>query len=78
MSQQGIEERDVVTPIIKYCHLDHGAAEKLFDDVALHKMRTVTLPDENILLSDEEAGEFIERYSAEVEPTIWESKRRKN
>ena len=37
----------------------------------------VKLPDGEVCLSDEEAGEFAVRYSSEVEPTIWESKRRK-
>jgi hypothetical protein len=38
----------------------------------------VQLPDGEVSLTDEEIGEFAVRYSSEVEPTIWESKRRKN
>jgi len=68
---------DRVTRVIKYCVKDHALAEKFFDTVATKNGRTLKLPDGEITLSDDEAGEFVQRYSSEVEPTIWVSKRRK-
>jgi len=69
-------EVDNVSRVIKHCIADHLFAEKAFNAVA--KDHRVTLPDGEVRLSEEEVGEFVARYSSEVEPTIWESKRRKN
>lgn len=69
---------DVVTHVIKYCLEDKDFAEKAIADVAAKKQRTLQLPDGDVTLSEEQAGEFVERFSAEVEPAFWESKRRKS
>lgn len=71
-------ENDVVTHVIKYCIADKGFAEKAFDLIAAAKARSIDLPDGSVTLSEEEAGEFVERFSSEVGPTLWESKRRKS
>lgn len=68
---------DPVSRIIKHCIADHLFAEQIFTAVTRAKDHCVKLPDGEVCLSDEEAGEFAVRYSSEVEPTIWESKRRK-
>ena len=68
---------DLVTHVIKYCNKDHKLAESLFSAVATRRERTLTLPDGPVTLNEEEAGEFVQRYSSEVEPAIWVSKRRK-
>jgi hypothetical protein len=68
---------DTVSRIIGHCLQDPENARKLFDTVIAHRERDVDLPEGRIHLTEEEAGEFVERYSAEVEPTLWESKRRK-
>lgn len=69
---------DVVSHVIKYCIKDHAFAKKLFDSVILEKRHTIRLPDGEVEFTDENLAEFVERFSAEVEPTIWESKRRKH
>lgn len=71
-------ENDIVTKIIKACHTDKATAETLFKAIANQKERTLTLSDLKITITEEEAGEFVQRFSAEVEPTLWESKRLKN
>ncbi|NIQ98418.1 MAG: hypothetical protein GWO11_08350 [Desulfuromonadales bacterium] len=69
---------DVVTHVIKYCLEDKAFAENAFDNVAAEKKRTLRLPDGEVTLTEAQAGEFVERFSAEVEPAFWESKRRKS
>ncbi len=71
-------ETDTVTRIIKECHTGKEAAEKIFQAIAIEKSRSLQLSDGPINISEEDAGEFVQRYSAEVETTLWESKRRKN
>ena len=73
-----LNDNDIVTKIIKECHAGKETAEKIFKAIATDKKRTLNLATGEIKISDEEAGEFVERYSSEVEPTLWESKRRKN
>jgi hypothetical protein len=77
MSAQ-LNDKDTVTQIIKECHTSKETAEKIFKAIASDKKRTLTLGNAKIKISDEEAGEFVERFSSEVEPTLWESKRRKS
>ncbi len=77
MATQHFNE-DVVSHVIKYCIRDHAFAQKVFNAVIMEKHHTVRLPDGEIELTEENIAEFVERYSSEVEPTIWESKRRKN
>jgi hypothetical protein len=71
------EDIDIVSRLIGHCLQDPENARKLFDEVIGHKAREVDLPEGRVHLSEEQAGEFVERYSAEVEPTLWESKRLK-
>ena len=68
---------DVVTHVIKFCLENRDFAEKAFESVASDKQRTLNLPDGDVTLNEQQAGEFVERFSSEVEPTLWESKRRK-
>lgn len=69
---------DVVSRVIRHCIADHLFAEKTFNTLTAAHKHTITLPDGEVRLTDEEIGEFAVRYSSEVEPTIWESKRRKS
>jgi len=76
MTSQQVEN-DVVTRLIRYCHISPNSAEKMFNSLISEGRDRIELSGEEILLSEEEIGEFVARYSAEVEPTLWESKRRK-
>ncbi len=73
-----MENRDVVSRLMGYCLQSRENAERLFDALISRRERTLTLGEETIRLTDQERGEFVERFSAEVEPTLWESKRLKN
>jgi hypothetical protein len=73
-----LNDNDIVTRIIKECHTGKDAAEKIFRAIAIDKSRSLQLSDGPVNISEEDAGEFVQRYSAEVETTLWESKRRKN
>lgn len=69
--------QDVVTGLIRHCLENARERETLFKSLISEKEHCVELDGERIELSDEQIGEFVERFSAEVEPTLWESKRRK-
>jgi len=70
-------EDDVVTRLIGYCHQGPDYAEKMFNTLIAERRERIELGGEEIELTREEIGEFVARYSAEVEPTLWASKRRK-
>ncbi len=69
---------NVVNKLIKHCHQHKETAEAIFKAIATDKQRKITVDDGELNLSDEHIGEFVERFSAEVGPTLYESKRRKN
>lgn len=69
---------DKVTRLIRYCHSDRQHAENLFQQLITDNARSIQLPEGTLTLSQDEHDEFVARYSAEVEPTIWESKRLKH
>ncbi|BCA81027.1 hypothetical protein [Desulfuromonas sp. AOP6] len=67
-------EKDVVSHILKFCR-DHEFAKKVFQQIIVEKNKHVQLPDGEVQLTDEEMTEFVERFSAEIEPTLYTSKR---
>lgn len=69
---------DKVTRLIRHCHGNRSQAENLFQHLIAEKGMSIDLPEGRMTLSPEEHDEFVARFSAEVEPTIWESKRLKN
>jgi len=69
---------DKVTRLIRHCHDNRMHAENLFQRLITEKGMSIDLPEGRMTLSPEEHDEFVARYSAEVGPTIWESKRLKN
>lgn len=71
-------EVDNVTRLIRHCHQDRTEAERLFQKLITEKGMSVEIPYGHIVLTPDEHDEFVERYSSEVEPTLWESKRLKN
>lgn len=68
-------KHDPVTRVIKYCHGDFSEAQRIYHLLAEEKNHAIDLPDGKVKLTDEQLGEFVERYSSEVEPEIWRSKR---
>jgi len=71
-------ENDKVTRLIQYCHSDRQRAEDLFQHLITEDARRIELPEGLMTLTQDEHDEFVERYSSEVEPTLWESKRLKH
>lgn len=71
-------ETDTVTRIIQECLTGRETAEKIYQDIVRDKKRTLKFSDIEIKISDKDVGEFVDRYSSEVEPTLWVSKSRKD
>ena len=78
MMAHSTADQDVVTRLISFCHRDMATAWMMFDRLIAHRDPYVELPGESIALTEEQLDEFVERFSAEVEPHYWKSKRRKN
>lgn len=70
-------DQDVVTRIIRYCLQNRENADRMFKTITGGDQE-ITVDGEKIVLSEADRGEFVERFSSEVEPTLWESKRRKD
>ncbi len=66
---------DPVTLIIRYCHASRFAAEHIYALLAEQRHHHLELPEATLELSDQDLGEFVTRYSAEVEPQIYRSGR---
>ncbi|PLY10943.1 MAG: hypothetical protein C0624_01890 [Desulfuromonas sp.] len=75
---QASQHGDKVTRLIHYCHGNRSQAEDLFQHLIAEKAMSIELPEGRVTLTPEEHDEFVARFSAEVEPTIWISKRLKN
>ncbi len=69
---------DPVTMLIHQCHKDADEAERLYRLVAEKKTRHLDLDGGHIDLTDAQIGEFVSRFSAEVETALWQSKRLKH
>ncbi len=73
------ELSDPVSLIIKACHKNEEEANRIYHLLAEERQHRFTLENETIVhLSEEQLGEFVERFSSEVKPTYWESKRLKH
>jgi len=76
---QGKEISDPVSLIIKECHQGEDEANRIYHLLAEERQHHITLEDKTVLhLSDEQLGEFAERFSSEVKPAFWVSKRLKH
>lgn len=69
---------DPVSRVIKACHRNEREAQRIFHLIAEERHHHLVLDDRSeVYLSDRQIGEFAERFSTEVEPEYWVSKRRK-
>jgi hypothetical protein len=68
---------DRVSHLIGQCLRSKADAERIYDILVNQEMRKIDLITGSIHLSPQEHAEFVSRYSAEVQPTIWESSFRK-
>ncbi len=70
---------DPVTRIIKECHKGEQEANRIFNLIVERRLSHLLLEDNTELeLNEEQIGEFAQRFSSEVEPEYWHSKRRKD
>lgn len=69
---------DPVSRIIKACHRNEREAQRIFHLIAEERHHHLVLDDQTeVFLSERQMGEFAERFSTEVEPEYWVSRRRK-
>jgi len=70
---------DAVSLIIKDCHRSEDDAKRIYHQLAEKRQRDFKLDSgTTVHLSEEQLGEFAERFSSEVESVYWESKRLKH
>jgi hypothetical protein len=69
---------DRVSHLIGQCLRSRQDAERIYDLLVSRNLRKVDLITGSVHLTPEEHAEFVARYSAEVEPTLWESSFRKH
>jgi hypothetical protein len=68
---------DSVSHLIGQCQRSKKDAEWIYDLLVSRNLRKVDLITGSVHLSPEEHAEFVTRFSAEIEPTIWNSSFRK-
>jgi hypothetical protein len=66
-----------VSHLIGLCLRSKQEAERIYDLLVSQDLRKVDLITGSVHLTPEEHADFVARYSAEVEPTLWESAFRK-
>lgn len=69
---------DCVSHLIGRCLRSKDDAERIYDILVSKNRRRIDLITGSVHLSPEQHAEFVSRFSAEVEPTIWESSFRKH
>jgi len=76
---QAREASDPVSLIIKVCFRSEDEAKRIYHLLAEERQHQFQLESgTTVHLSDAQLGEFAERFSTEVEPAYWESKRLKH
>lgn len=69
---------DRVSHLIGQCLRSRKEAEWIYDLLVSKDLRKVDLITGSVHLTPDEHAEFVARFSAEVEPTLWESSFRKH
>ena len=64
---------DTVSHLIGECMRSKDDAERVYELLVSKNLRKIDLITGTIHLSPSEHAEFVARYSAEINPTIWES-----
>ena len=68
---------DTVSHLIGECMKSREHAERVYDVLVAKNKRKIDLITGSIHLSPSEHAEFVARYSAEVNPSLWELSFRK-
>jgi hypothetical protein len=53
-------------------------AQRMYDILISQNLRCIDLITGTVHLSQDEHQEFVNRFSSEIEPTLWDSARRKH
>lgn len=69
---------DNVNHLIGQCLRSKTDAIRIYDILVSRQQTKIDLITGSVHLTPEEHAEFVARFSAEVEPTIWESSFRKH
>ncbi len=69
---------DHVSHLIGQCLRNKKDAEWMYELLVTKNFRNVDLITGSVHLTPEEHAEFVARFSAEVEPTLWQSSFRKH
>ncbi|WP_303721332.1 hypothetical protein [Malonomonas rubra] len=77
MNESYYTHHEVLSRLIKYCHQDAESAMRVYERLIVGKQRSMELPDGKVTLSPRQLEELVERFSSEVGPELWTSKRGK-
>ena len=69
---------DPVSRVIRECHRGEDIATRIYHQIAEEHRRSIVLDGAPVELNEAQAGDFVQRFSSEVEPEYWHSKRRKD
>jgi hypothetical protein len=69
---------DNVSRLIGHCLRNRKEAERIYDLLVSKGFRKVDLITGSVHITPSDLAEFVARFSAEVEPTLWESSFRKH
>ncbi len=69
---------DPVSRVISECHRSEAIASRLFHQIAEEHQRHIVMGDTTVDLDETQADDFVHRFSSEVEPEYWTSRRRKD
>lgn len=69
---------DRVSHLIGCCLRNRPDAQRMYDILITQNQRKIDLITGSIHLTPQQHAEFVARFSAEIEPTLWESSFRKH
>ena len=69
---------DAVSHLIGRCLRNKAEAERFYDILISKNQNKIDLITGSVHLTPEQHAEFVARFSAEIEPTLWESSFRKH
>lgn len=78
MRYRQFTDEDNVSHLIGQCLRNKDDAKRMYEQLIAGKARKIDLITGTVHLDQQEHDEFVARFSAEVEPTLWESSFRKH
>lgn len=78
MRYRHVIDEDHVNHLIGRCMRNKEDAKRMYDILISQNRRCIDLITGTVHLSPNEHEEFVNRFSSEIEPTLWDSARRKH